>query len=185
MLIVVETGSPKGFRFIHSVRERFVKKSREEACIVAPCPHHLACPKACVSKTWCHFSQLVPKYPKRVIVKAPRESAMDNEKFCYLILKKGKTPNVLLKDESKTVTLSEKSFFWPRAILPSIIKQKHVIIDLCATSGLIERRIIGKSSGEEGGYYWARKLHWGDLWEFPPIIPNRFRKEKRRSRRMW
>lgn len=152
---------------------------------MAPCPHHMECPKASINKTWCHFSQIVPKYPRKVIAKDPRESTTDNEKFCYLILKKGKTPNVVLEEESKATTLAEKSFFWPRVILPAIRKQKHVILDLCNSKGAIERRVIGKSHGEEGGYYWARKIHWGDLWEYPIRIPNRFRKEMKRAGRLW
>ena len=47
IIIVVEPGSPKGFRFVHSFREWIINsKSRTEANIVAPCPHHLECPMA-------------------------------------------------------------------------------------------------------------------------------------------
>lgn len=40
VLILVEPGSPKGFRYVHAFREWVIAKSREEAVIVAPCPHH-------------------------------------------------------------------------------------------------------------------------------------------------
>ena len=185
MLIVVEPGSPKGFRYIHSIREQFIKKSREEACIIAPCPHHATCPKASMNKTWCHFSQFVPKYPRNVLPKIPHESSMDNEKFSYLVLKKGKTPNVLLENQSKATTIVEKSFFWPRLILPAIKKHQHVILDLCNITGTIERRTIGKSHRSEGGYGRARRIHWGDLWPYPLRTPNRFRKESKRGGKFW
>ena len=167
------------------MRENFIKKPREEACIIAPCSHHHTCPKASISRTWCHFSQFVPKYPKTVIQKSQRESQFDNEKFCYLVLKKGITPNAIFENESKVTTLAEKSFFWPRLILPPLRQQKHIILDLCNSSGKLERRTIGKSHGVEGGYYWARHIHWGDLWEYPIRIPSRFRKESKRGERLW
>ena len=40
VLLVVVPGSPKGFRYIHSLREWVLAKSRMEANIIAPCPHH-------------------------------------------------------------------------------------------------------------------------------------------------
>jgi ribosomal protein RSM22 (predicted rRNA methylase) len=39
VFIVVEPGSPKGFRFVHSFREWVLNsKTRDEANIIAPCP---------------------------------------------------------------------------------------------------------------------------------------------------
>lgn len=56
VIIVVEPGSPKGFRYIHSFREWILSKTRDEASIVAPCPHHGKCPMAKNPDLWCHFS---------------------------------------------------------------------------------------------------------------------------------
>ena len=57
VIIMVEPGSPKGFRYIHSFREWVLKtKSRNEANIVAPCPHQGDCPMATNPNSWCHFS---------------------------------------------------------------------------------------------------------------------------------
>jgi ribosomal protein RSM22 (predicted rRNA methylase) len=40
VFIVVEPGSPKGYRFVHSFREWILNsKTRDEANIIAPCPH--------------------------------------------------------------------------------------------------------------------------------------------------
>ena len=58
-----------------------------------------------------------------------------NEKFSFLVVKKGKTPNVEYDNESQAKTPAEKSFFWPRLILPVIKKHKHSIIDLCNIEG--------------------------------------------------
>jgi ribosomal protein RSM22 (predicted rRNA methylase) len=58
-MIMVEPGSPKGFRYIHSFREWIINtKSRDEANIVGPCPHHKECPMARSVTNWCHFSQI-------------------------------------------------------------------------------------------------------------------------------
>ena len=37
LLIIVEPGSPKGFRFIHDFRNWILQKDRNEANIFAPC----------------------------------------------------------------------------------------------------------------------------------------------------
>jgi len=138
-----------------------------------------------MKRTWCHFSQFVPKYPKTFFPRVQRESEFDNEKFCYLVIKKGKTPNVIYQNEEAAKSLAEKSYFWPRLILPAIKKQKHVLIDMCAPTGTIERRGIGKSHGVVGGYHRARKIKWGDLWKYPLRVPHRFRKEQKRGQRLW
>ena len=53
-MVLVEPGSPKGFRFIHDFRQWVLKKNRNEANLFAPCPHHLECPLA-KEKSWCNF----------------------------------------------------------------------------------------------------------------------------------
>mmetsp|Transcript_32134 Transcript_32134/g.49141 ORF Transcript_32134/g.49141 Transcript_32134/m.49141 type:complete len:149 (+) Transcript_32134:942-1388(+) len=58
VLIVVEPGSPKGFRYTNSIREWVLSKSRNEANIIAPCPHHGTCPMAKHPDLWCNFSSL-------------------------------------------------------------------------------------------------------------------------------
>ena len=69
-----------------------IEKDRAELNIVAPCPHHHKCPMADKSDTWCHFKQTAYKYPKTIFPKHPDEMNQANEKFSYLIVKKGKTP---------------------------------------------------------------------------------------------
>ena len=72
VFVLIEPGSPKGFRFVHSFREWILKtKTREEANIVAPCPHQLTCPMASNSEAWCNFSQITLKYPSDIFPKKP------------------------------------------------------------------------------------------------------------------
>lgn len=185
VLIVIEPGSPKGFRFITDIRKWVIEKGREDANIIAPCPHHDACPLAEKSNTWCHFSQLSYKYDKDVITKTQKEKQVFNEKFCYLTIKKGKIPSNIYKKESEAKTPEEKSFFWERIVRPIISKHQHRIVDLCTKNGKFERRIISKSHGGHGGYRSIKRFNWGDLWYVPLWLPNKFRKERLRGKRLW
>ena len=101
------------------------------------------------------------------------------------MVKKGSTPNTELKEESECREPWERSYFWPRIIRPNMKKHKHSIMDLCAPSGLLERRIIAKSHGVEGGYKKVKKMRWGDLWYFEKMIPHKFRKEGKFGKRLW
>lgn len=104
-----------------------------------------------------------------------------------MIVKKGTTPNTKSLDSNidDFKSSADKSFFWPRLIRPVMKKHQHTIIDLCNIKGEIERRIIAKSHGIEGGYKKARKMRWGDLWYFEKRIPHKFRKETLTGRRLW
>ena len=186
VFVVVEPGSPKGFRFIHSVREWAINdKSREEANVVAPCPHMLECPLARDPNSWCHFSELTQKYPNKVFSRRAREIDLINEKYSYMAIKKGETPAQKFSSEFEANTPEEKSFFWQRLIRPVYKRQRHSIMDLCTTEGEIERRIIAKSHGIDGGSRKVKRLRWGDLWYFERRIPNKYRKERRFGKRLW
>ena len=94
-----------------------------------------------------------------------------NEKYSYLIVQKNKvTPNVQFSSETEAKKPFQKSYFWPRIMRPVIRKHQHIIMDLCSEEasriGNLERRIIAKSHGLEGGYRMAKKVKWGDLWYF-------------------
>ena len=185
IMILIEPGSPKGFRFVNDFRNFVVEKTREEACIVAPCPHHGKCPLAEHDDDWCHFSQRGDKFPNNVFPKYHMEWPTVNEKYSYLVVKKGRTVAVELKEEKEAVTMADKSFFWSRVIKPTIKKQQHVIVDLCTAEEKKQRLIVAKSHGGEGGYKDARRTNWGDLWYIPKWIPNKFRKETSKGKRLW
>ena len=185
VLVVVEPGSPKGYRFIHDLRKWVIDKPREDASIVSPCPHHMECPMATQRNSWCHFSQLSYKWSRDIFPKLPNQKDIHNEKFCYLVIRKGKTPNAIFKSEDETDKDVEKSYFWERIIRPVIKKQRHNIVDLCNSKGKFERRIIAKSHGTLGGFKSSKLLNWGDLWYVPFWIPNKFRKDKIKGKRLW
>eukprot|EP00347_Sterkiella_histriomuscorum_P011134 403373629 len=188
VFILTEPGSPKGYRYINSFRDWVIAKDRTEASIIAPCPNHHKCPLASNPDQWCHFSQMVQRLQSDTFPKLPREKQMVNEKYSYLIVRKGTVPSTI-KDgdvtEDDFKTPHEKSYFWPRLIRPIMKKHKHSIADMCNSSGQVERRIIAKSHGMEGGYSKSKKLKWGDLWYFEKRIPHKFRKEGKYGKRLW
>ena len=66
IFVILEPGSPKGFRFINDLRTWVIDKDRSEASLVAPCSNHNKCPFADKPTEWCHFSQQIYKYNKEV-----------------------------------------------------------------------------------------------------------------------
>jgi len=61
-------------------------------------------------------------------------------------------------------------------------------MDMCTENGALERyiiilwrRVIGKSSGKEGGYFESKHLHGGDLWRFPKQAPKKVGKKRTRK----
>lgn len=51
----------------------------------------------------------------------------------------------------------------PRAVMPPLKRQGHVILDVCTPSGTLERWTVPKSFSRQA-YRDARKSSWGDLW---------------------
>ncbi len=187
VLVFVEPGSPKGYRYVMSFRDWILEKERSEACIVAPCPHHDTCPLFAQPNSWCHFSTFIQRVPKQYFPKLPKEDGFVNEKYSYLVVQKGKTPNVEFETVDDVDEAWKKSYFWPRVVRPNMKRQQHVVMDLCSGRypDQLDRRVIGKSHGIEGGYKRARRMRWGDLWYFEERIPNKYRKERRFGKRLW
>ena len=205
VIVVVEPGSPKGYRFINDIREWVIEKrekdidknnidenENKEINIIAPCPHSNTCPLASNPKTWCHFSQSVRKYNKDIIARVRKDDDLTNEKYSYVVIKKGshilnslKTDKSSINYNDSELSLAEQSYTWSRVIRPSIKKQKHVILDVCTTQGKMERRIIASSHGKDEGMKIVKRIKWGDLWMFNSRMPNRFRKERTKAKRLF
>lgn len=181
--MIIDTGTPRGFRFIHDIRRWVIQKPRTEANILAPCPHHGKCPLS-DKGSWCHFDQPMGVYPNSVFPKAKREETIFYEKFSYLIIKKGEVKSEQKKDEIEELPAFEKSYEWGRIVRPIMTKAKHKIIDICNKDAELERYVVARS--HEGGIYKeTKKLRWGDLWRYGMRIPNRFRKESLKGKRLW
>ncbi|EGF99807.1 uncharacterized protein MELLADRAFT_94101 [Melampsora larici-populina 98AG31] len=162
--------------------------SQESSWILAPCSHDLICPLI-GSKHFCHFSQRIQR-PK--FLKVTKHTLIDEEdcKFSYVIvrrglrdeckfdegrfslddqvvevddIKMGSSDQVIESNQVEDHQVQSNPVNWPRIILPPHKKKGHVILDVCSSSGQIERMTIPKSQGKSD-YYDARKSHWGDSW---------------------
>jgi ribosomal protein RSM22 (predicted rRNA methylase) len=173
ILLIIEPGTPKGFRFIHSAREWVLGTlPRTQANILAPCPHEGNCPLAKDDKSYCHFSQFTGRYPKDVFPNMPGAKDIDNEKFSYLLVMRGESPRQKGNSPDEFESVADKSFFWDRLVRPTMRRDKHIIMDRCLHSqhskgkddwGRLERTIVTKSEDKEI-YKTARNAGWGDLW---------------------
>lgn len=180
VLIIIENGTPTGFRMLHSIRELFITELHySKFHIVAPCPHESICPLALTGKDWCHFAQRVHRLSHHIYCKGSRSKNVEEEKFSYLVLRKCEGPRTKYASESLAPTAAEKSFFWPRIVMPTIKAGKHVLLDVCSYPYNFERLVVTKSAPRitswktkngsiiKGfGYKNARKLMWGDLFRF-------------------
>uniref|UniRef100_A0A8C9GRX0 Mitochondrial ribosomal protein S22 n=1 Tax=Piliocolobus tephrosceles TaxID=591936 RepID=A0A8C9GRX0_9PRIM len=174
ILIIVENGTPTGFRMLHSIREEFITELKHDKFhIVAPCPHESICPLALTGKDWCHFSQSVLRLSHHIYCKGSHKKNVDEEKFSYLVIQKSEGPRTKYQTEQNALTAQEKSFFWPRVVMPTIKAGKHVLIDVCSYPYNFERLVVTKKSSllvnlktKSGtiikgcGYKKARKIRW-------------------------
>ncbi|GAA5971847.1 hypothetical protein JCM11641_001536 [Rhodosporidiobolus odoratus] len=157
--------------------------------VVAPCPHDGACPLHHSTKAFCHFSQRVQN-PAFLRNTKHTTRGQDDAKFSYVVIRRGQRPSpsdsssaeaesgpvpkgdavVLhdpqLKEPEGPVNLADE-LARPRLIASPKKNSGHVLLEVCAASGDLERHIIPKSQGRQA-YYDARKSAWGDTFPHPP-----------------
>ena len=79
VLVLVEPGTPAGFRRILSARHILLGGG---AHVLAPCPHQHRCPL--LPPDWCHFAQRIERSRDHRILKSA-DLPYEDEKFSYLI----------------------------------------------------------------------------------------------------
>ena len=139
-LVIIEPGTRRGFAAINAARSALIANA---AAIVAPCPHHFACPMAAAGD-WCHFSQRVERTSQHRQLKGGA-LGYEDEKFSYLVAAKNNSPST-----------------GARIVRHPGKHSGHVKLALCTAEGQIENRTITRSSKE--AYKRARKAEWGDFW---------------------
>jgi ribosomal protein RSM22 (predicted rRNA methylase) len=139
-LVLIEPGTRRGFAAVNAARSALIANV---ATIVAPCPHHFACPMAAAGD-WCHFSQRVERTSQHRQLKGGA-LGYEDEKFSYLVAAKSATPST-----------------GARIVRHPGKHSGHVKLVLCTAEGKIENQTITRSSKE--AYKRARKAEWGDLW---------------------
>lgn len=141
LLVLVEPGTPAGYGRILAAREALIG---ERATILAPCPHHDACPL--VGEDWCHFRVRLPRSRDHRLAKRA-EVPFEDEKFSYLIAAR---PHVAVAPRSA------------RVLAPPRVGKPGIELRLCAPGGL-ETRFVARR--DKAAHARARRLDWGDAFE--------------------
>ncbi|MDQ8730734.1 small ribosomal subunit Rsm22 family protein [Bradyrhizobium sp. LHD-71] len=135
-LLVVETGTPAGYRRIIELRAQLIAKG---AHVLAPCPHDGACPL--VAPDWCHFAQRLPRSRDHLKVK-DAEVPFEDEKFSYVAL-------------SRVPAEARAS----RVLAPPRVGKAAVAAKLCTPQGVLSAEIARR---DKPAYAQARRWRWGD-----------------------
>ncbi|KAG0142662.1 hypothetical protein CROQUDRAFT_662190 [Cronartium quercuum f. sp. fusiforme G11] len=117
--------------------------------VLAPCPHDQACPlhHSNNPKHFCHFSQRIER-PKFLKDTKHSNKPEEDAKFSYVVIRRGRRPRTGTDAQSPTSLIAEghdgpdeqgwmkHAIDWPRIILPPHKRKGHVIMDVCASSGV-------------------------------------------------
>jgi ribosomal protein RSM22 (predicted rRNA methylase) len=138
LLLIVEPGTPVGFERIRLIRRQLIDRG---AHLIAPCPHHVACPMA--GGDWCHFAARVERSSLHRRLKGG-SLGYEDEKFSY-------------------VAATKSAFPFPASRILSQPQRHsgHVILKLCTPQG-VQYPTISKKMGNL--YKQARKADWGDIF---------------------
>lgn len=138
LLVIVEPGTPAGFRRILDCRNALLALS---ARIVAPCSHEGPCPLA-KNDRWCHFAARLPRSRDHLQTKSANVP-FEDEKFLYLVAGKG----------FADIARGKRILATPR------VSKANIGMTLCAPE-TPEDYVIARS--EKDAYRTAKRLDWGD-----------------------
>ncbi len=143
LLVIVEPGTPAGWRRILAVRRRLIDAG---AHMAAPCPHSAPCPLA--EPDWCHFSRRVARSRLHRLAKGG-EVPWEDEKYIFVAAS---------RRPAETVAA--------RVIAPPRGAKGLVTLKLCRNDGLAGERTITRRDG--AAFRIARRLDWGDAMPLDP-----------------
>jgi ribosomal protein RSM22 (predicted rRNA methylase) len=140
VLALVEPGTPAGYGRILAAREALIG---DGATVIAPCPHHLACPLS--GSDWCHFSVRLPRSRDHRVAKGG-EVPFEDERYAYLLVAR---PGVPVAPRAM------------RILAPPRVGKPGIDFKLCGLNGL-ERRFVARR--DKAQHAIARRLGWGDVF---------------------
>lgn len=145
-IVVVEPGTPQGFRRVLDARRQLVADGFE---VLAPCPHSAACPMEGTAD-WCHFAARVQRSALHRRIKGG-ELGHEDEKFAYVAAARlervGGAPAA------------------GRVVRHPQLRKGQVLLQLCTAGEGLVRTTVSKRQGTR--YRAARDLRWGDAWPPP------------------
>lgn len=136
-LIVVEPGTPLGFRHVLAARRQLMDSG---ARILAPCPHGGAC--LLEGKDWCHFAVRVERSRLHRQLKGGW-LGFEDEKFCYLVVGRG---------DARAADA--------RVLRHPEVRPGRIRLRLCTKGGIVEHVVTRR----DPDWRRARKASWGDPW---------------------
>ncbi|XP_075068855.1 ribosome assembly protein METTL17, mitochondrial [Mixophyes fleayi] len=156
-LVLVENGTGEGHQLLMEARDIVLGGGDKHiwdhrpACVFAPCPHQLECPKlAGKSQMPCNFMQ---QYQPLTLSWNP---PWRWEKFSFLILSRG--------------IMGGNENHWPRVIGPVLRRPRHVHCNTCCSDGKLHHDVITARRHGKDLYRCARTCEWGD--RLPALISN-------------
>ncbi len=144
--LMILPGTPAAFRLLLNLRALAIDKGYT---IMAPCPHAKVCPlsvKEDAVDEWCHFRKRLDRIGFHQDIKQG-SLGYEDEPYCYLLVA---NPAVVYEqgDDARVIQSPQK-------------RSGHVLVDVCASSGVIEERCVSKKN--KSAYVQAKRLKWGDL----------------------
>jgi ribosomal protein RSM22 (predicted rRNA methylase) len=139
LLAIVEPGTPAGYARLLAARDALIAA---DAAILAPCPHHRACPLT--APDWCHFSVRLPRSRDHKLAKGA-QVPFEDEKFAYLLAAR---PGVAAQART------------PRILARPKLGKPGIELKLCTEAGTLERRFIPRR--DKAAHAVARRWDWGD-----------------------
>ncbi|WP_238018545.1 small ribosomal subunit Rsm22 family protein [Dactylosporangium sp. AC04546] len=139
-LVIVEPGTPEGYRRILKARDELMAAGWT---VAAPCPHQGTC--GMVGKDWCHFSARINRSALHRRLKDARLGHED-EKFSFVAVTRG----------GNDVT--------GRVVRHPAFRKGLVTLQVCQPDTTVGPVLVPKREGAR--YKAARDAEWGDQW--PP-----------------
>lgn len=145
-VVVIEPGTPAGFRRILAVRRDLLVRGWR---IAAPCPHQLACPVAEQSGDWCHAAVRLPRTREHRAAKGG-ERGFEDEKLTYVAALAPASELELARPAGRVLRHPET-------------RPGHIRLELCTREATLDRLTVTKRDKE--AFRAARKVEWGEAWE--------------------
>ncbi|WP_407564505.1 small ribosomal subunit Rsm22 family protein [Streptomyces sp. 184] len=143
-VVVVEPGTPEGYRRVLEARRHLVADGFE---VLAPCPHSAACPVA-GTQDWCHFAARVQRSALHRRIKGG-ELGHEDEKFAYVA----------------AARIPAAAPAAARVVRHPQLRKGQVLLELCTAGEGLARTTVSKRQGPR--YRAARDVRWGDAWPPP------------------
>ncbi|GAA3227066.1 small ribosomal subunit Rsm22 family protein [Dactylosporangium siamense] len=139
-VVIVEPGTPLGYRRILDARQRLLEQGWT---VAAPCPHQQQC--GMTGKDWCHFSVRVNR---SALHRKVKDAALgyEDEKFAYVAVTRQPTEQQ------------------GRVVRHPAFRKGLVTLQVCNPDTTVGPTLVSKREGPT--YKAARDAEWGDRW--PP-----------------